>query len=389
MIRIVHIITGLSADGAQTMLFRIISCMDRERFENIVISLSDEGIIGSRIKAGGFRLFCIGMRSFFQSPQVLWKLAAIIRKIKPDIIQGWMYHGNIAALAAAALSGSIPVVWNIRGSHYILRNEKSGTAAVIWLSAKLSGLPVRIINNSNNSAAGHDKYLGYNSKNTVIIPNGFDTERFIPSDDARKEIRAQLGIPPDSLIIGLIGRFHPVKDHAGFIKAAALFAHKVPGVFFLMAGQGVTPQNGELKRFISESGFEERFILLGERNDVEKLNASLDIAVNSSLGEGFPNAIGEAMSCGVPCVVTEVGDSAHIVGDTGISVPARSPGELSEAMIKICRLEATERRVLGYSARERIMRNFSLSEVVRRYEALYNEVLVQKPGAGTKIHPGV
>ena len=210
------------------------------------------------------------------------------------------------------------MVWNIRGSHHILSEEKLLTAATIWIGARLSALPSRIVANSVVSAELHQRRLGFSKHRWTIIPNGFELEKFTPSENARSEVRSELGLPPNTLLIGLIGRYHPVKDHANFLRAAGIFRKHAPDVHFLLAGSGVDGSNAALREQRAALGLLECTHLLGERNDMSRITAALDIASSSSSSEAFPNVIGEAMSCGIPCVVTDVGDSAWLVGDTGL-----------------------------------------------------------------------
>jgi glycosyltransferase involved in cell wall biosynthesis len=173
--------------------------------------------------------------------------------------------------------------------------------------------------------------------------------------------------------MGLIGRFDPLKDHRCFLKAGAkLLSNKREG-FFLLAGREVNWQNRHLKQFIEKLGMSEKVFLLGERHDIPRITAALDIATCSSLAEGFPNVIGEAMSCGVPCVVTDVGDSAWLVGDSGIVVPPRNHEALCEAWLKLIEMGSAKRRILGEKARKRIENHFPIQMIVKKYEQLYEE----------------
>jgi glycosyltransferase involved in cell wall biosynthesis len=287
-----------------------------------------------------------------------------------------MYHGNLAAQAAAiTLPEKTPVLWNIRSSHLILSEEKFMTAATIWIGARSSALPSRIVANSAVSAELHQRHLGFSKHRWAIIPNGFELEKFAPSEAARMDVRAELGLPPNTLLIGLIARYHPVKDHANFLRAAEIFRRDTPGAHFLMAGTGVDSSNAALRELCAASGLQECAHLLGERQDMSRITAALDIASSSSSSEAFPNVIGEAMSCGVPCVVTDVGDSAWLVGDTGLAVPAGDSHALSRAWMELCIRGASQRRALGASARARIAAHFSMASVAKQYEQMYEQIL--------------
>lgn len=375
--RVTHIITALRAEGAQMMLYKLLSRTDRKRFDSAVISLSDEGAMGEKFATLNVPVYTIGMRPSRPTPAGVWRLIRKVRELRPDVIQGWMYHGNLAAQLTGALTGA-PVVWNIRGSHYSLRDEKPLTAATIWISAKLSGLPVRIISNSAASARGHEEKLGYPSDKGVLIPNGFDTEAFAPSAEARSSLRAEIGLDENAIIIGLLARYHPVKDHASFLCAASLIAKRYEGVHFVLAGKDIDSSNTELCRIIEEAKLSRRVHLLGERQDINRLAAALDIASLSSLSEGFPNVVGEAMACGIPCVVTNVGDAAFVVANNGRIVPPGDSRAMAEAWRELIEMCDEDRLELGRQARQRVVENFSLGAIARQYEALYEELICDR-----------
>jgi glycosyltransferase involved in cell wall biosynthesis len=301
----------------------------------------------------------------------------LARRIDPQLIQGWMYHGNLmASMAASGLPKTksreqVPVLWNIRQTVYDLRNERWLTAKLIRLGAHFSARPAAIIYNSQTSAGQHET-LGYRAGKRVIIPNGFDGQVLRPDDAARKAVRAELGVADDNILIGLVARYHPMKDHAGFLRAAAMVAQDHPQVRFALAGTGVSAKQPQLTEGLKQNGLQDRVTLLGERSDIPRLNNAFDISCSASAwGEGFSNAIGEAMACGVPCAVTDVGDSAYLVGDTGLVVPPRGPQALANAIVRLIDIGNAGRRQLGAKARKRIETEYSLRAIVQRYENLY------------------
>ncbi|MGH9720028.1 MAG: glycosyltransferase [Bryobacteraceae bacterium] len=377
MIQVAHVITGLYTGGAEIMLYKLLARTDRTRFNPLVVSLVEGGSIVPKIESLGISVYRCGMHRGIPGPLSATRLVRILRHVQPDLLQGWMYHGNLAAQAvAAALPGRVPVLWNIRGSHHILRDEKATTAAAIWLGARLSKRPVRILCNSTTSARLHEEHLGFASDRWEIIPNGFELDKYAPSAPARADVRQELGVPADALLLGLMGRYNPVKDHGNFLRAArSMRAGRENKIYFVMAGTGVDGANRELARQIAELGLNGSVRLLGERDDMPRVTAALDLAVNSSYSEGFPNVVGEAMSCGVPCVVTDVGDSAWLVGNTGFKVAPRDSEALAAACRTLIDLGAEGRRALGLAARQRVASEFSLDSVSARYESLYETVL--------------
>lgn len=375
-VRILHIISNLSIGGAEMMLYKLLAGMSREKFEPVVISLIGRGALGTRIEALDIPVYTAGMNPRMPTPAALWRLVRLARRLRPDLIQGWMSHGNLAAqLAGAFTPGAGPVLWNIRRSLYSLDHEKPMSRAVVKLGARLSGSPAKILYNSKVGAVQHADF-GYRTDKTLVIPNGFDTELFVPSTEARNVVRPELGVAENSILIGLIGRYSPMKDHANFLRAAALLLRNHPDVHFVLCGRGVTRENPALGRLVRERGIAGRVRLLGERHDMPRLMAALDIASSSSAyDEGFPNVVGEAMSCGVPCAVTDVGDSAWVVGETGRVVPPRNPEALCAAWRELVEMGTAARRDLGMRARQRIKDQFSIEMIVRQYEEVYGEQL--------------
>ncbi|MGB3641561.1 MAG: glycosyltransferase [Rivularia sp. (in: cyanobacteria)] len=372
---ILFIITDLDTGGAEMMLYQLLSRIDRELFSPAIISLLEPGKLGDRIAANDIPIYTLNMKQGVPTPSNIWRLTEIIRQIKPDIIQGWMYHGNIAALwAKLYFLYRVPVLWSIHYSPTSLSLEKRLTALLIKLGAYLSPLSASNIFVSQTSRQQHEK-LGYRSKHNCVIPNGFDTSVFVPSSTAKSEIRFELTLPEDSILIGIMGRYHPMKDHSNFLKAAALISRKYDNIYFILAGTGVDKNNQNLVNLIQEYQLVRQTKLLGERRDIPAVAAALDIAtLASAYGEAFPLVVGEAMSCGIPCTVTDVGDSAFIVGDAGRVVAPRNPEALAQAWEELIEMGTTSRQALGKAARARINKLFSIESIVSEYEKLYSSL---------------
>lgn len=376
--KVLHIITDLDTGGAEMMLYKLCCAINRKRFKPVVVSLKDFGVIGNGIESEGIPVYALGLRRKVPGPFTVERFRQLLRKEQSDIVQGWMYHGNLAAyFAGLASTYSIPVVWNIRHSIYDVRKEKILTRWLIKAGAHISHRPARIVYNSKTSAKQHEA-LGYRAQKTLMIPNGFDTEKFLPDPAARQRIRRELGLSDDILLIGLVARYHPMKDHANFLRAASRLAQQHNNLMFILAGRGVNRSNPVIGRLLAQLGIQEKTVLLDERRDIAQLMASLDIASSaSSWGEGFPNVVGEAMASGVPCVVTDVGDSAFLVGNTGKVVPPDEPQALACAWQELIEMGEVERRHRGGRARDRIVQNFTLDNVAQQYERLYEDVLSQ------------
>ena len=375
MPRIIYIITGLSTGGAEMALYNLLNGGIAERFNCLVISLADEGAMGEKIEALGVPVATLGMRNGLPSLGGLKTLYTLVREFEPDVIQGWMYHGNlIASLARRMASGSPSLVWNIRQSLYELKNEKFLTRQVIRLNRFFSTEVDALLYNSQLSKKQHEAF-GFSATESRVVPNGIDVQKYLLSSSHRKKIRSELGVLDDAVIVGHVARYHPMKDHQLFIKAAVKIAKRNAGIYFLLSGRNVLLENADIERLVPAT-LSNRFFFLGERNDVSELMCAMDVlCLSSAWGEGFPNVIGEAMATGLPCVATNVGDSEIIIGDTGVTVPACSEDELISGIEMLAMMTHQERESLGEEARARIEDNYKLSEIVSRYTLLYKKLI--------------
>ena len=255
-------------------------------------------------------------------------------------------------------------------------NRRAATIQVIKVSAYLSKLlPDRIVYVSNASKKIHEQ-KGYAQDKGLLIPNGFDTREFMPDRDIRSDMRKQLNVPPDTFVIGLVARWHQQKDHANFFSAAGILARRNPNVKFVLCGENVTSDNFELMNMIESNCVRSKTRLLGLRRDIKRIMLMLDVnTISSNAGESFPMVVGEAMASGIPCVVTDVGDSARIVGETGRVVPHSNPEALAAAWQEILELSAEKRLELGRQAQAHILENFDIKRIVEKYQDLYLSVV--------------
>ena len=373
--RVAHLITGLEVGGAEMMLWKLLSTLDRGAFEPLVISLVTPGPMGARIAELGIRVESLHLPRGLPNPAAIGRLARLLRGFRPDLLQTWMYHANLLGALAAPLARRPALVWNIRQSDLDPRFTSRSTRLVARLGGALSNLaPDRIVCCSQRAREVHCA-LGYRDDLMTVIPNGFDLDRFRPDPRAGAELRAALRVPVGAPLLGLVARLDPQKDVQTFIAAARRVQAELPDCRFLLCGLGMDPGNRALVDEIADAGLAQSVTLLGPRTDTPRVFAALDLLVSSSAyGEGFPNVIGEAMACGVPCAVTDVGDSAAIVADTGVAVPPRDPQALAGAIVRLLR-EGPERLARrGEAARGRIADHFSLSRIADRYGSLYRSL---------------
>lgn len=369
--RVLFVTTGLATGGAERMLYRLIPGLVAGGLKIGVVSLRGRGSVSGEIEALGVAVWHLGLDSARDLPLATMRLRGIARDFRPDVVQGWMYHGNLAAWLLRALwSRRARLCWSVRQSLPDLGLEKPRTRRVIRVCARVSAGVDAIVYNALLARRQHE-VIGYASVPGRLIDNGFDTGIFRPDAEAAAAIRHELGLRLSDRLIGLIARFHAMKGHEVCLRAAANLAARAPDVHFLLAGHGVDASNPALAPWLNEPVLMGRAHLLGERTDVPALTCALDVATSASLAEAFPNTLGEAMSCGVPCVATDVGDARRIVGNTGLIVPPGNAEAMASAWARLLALPKTELAALGSEARQRVSDCFSLERTVANYLELY------------------
>ncbi len=372
--KICHVITGLGSGGAEIALCRLLESLRPPHFEHSVIVLGSEAALSERV-AESATVHHLGMRPGRAGPRDVLRLRQMLRREAADLVHAWMYHAHL--LTTLAVWGErTPHLWSVHHSLSDVATDKRLTRVVIRLNAWFSTRPQRILYASRVSASQHEA-CGFCKARTAVIPNGYDTKAFAPNPGERARVRASLDVPEDALVIGLVARVHPTKDHANFCSAARLFLDSHPDTIFILVGDGTSMDNPELAALIDTAGLRARVRLLGRRTDIPAVNAAFDIATLSSRGEAFPNAVAEAMACGVPCVATNVGDVPEIVGDTGKVVPPRDSVALSAGWSRLAALGAEGRRSLGLRARRRIIEHYANSIRAHRYADLYSSLVLE------------
>ena len=366
-----HVITGLQAGGAETLLARLLAHLDPAGVESNVISLTGSGPIGERLEAMGVPVKALGMGPRPRLSEIRALRRALL-EARPDVVQTWLLHANVLGGMAARLAGVGPVVWGVHMTG-VDRATYGGVAVAVHQAERVlsHGVPTAIVATSESAAATMST-LGYAGSRIVTIPHGFELQQFKPDAAEGRLTRQELGLSDDNLVVGHFARFHPVKDHRTLLEAAARVASQLPKVRFLLCGTDVTHQNPVLARWAKPLG--EAVLMLGERSDVERLYRALDLMVLSSTAESAPLVVGEAMASGVPCVATRCGDAPLWIGDTGRIVETRDPAALADAMAELLSLPDRERRELGARARIRIRDNYEFARMSDAYLDLWRGV---------------
>ncbi len=368
--RVCHIISNMMPGGAESMLVKLVKALPDH--DHIILSFLSGGALASEAQLHGATLIALDANRSVGAALKLRQVANLLHELRPDVVQGWMYHGNLAASAAA--SGRFPVVWNVRQTLARLSDNKFRTRAVILGTVPFARHSRAIVYNSKVAAVQHERW-GYPNARRVVIMNGFDLTIFRPSNAARSEIRAELGLASTARLIGRIARNDPMKDNVMLIEGFARLAGSNPDVHLVLVGRGMNGSERALKELIGTTGLTSRVHLLGERLDIPRITASLDVAVLTSRhSEAFPNVIGEAMACGVPVVATAVGSVPDIIDDPARVVPPANPEAFAAAVVHVLSLDASQRRNLGHADRARIERFFSLCSIADQYADLWQRI---------------
>lgn len=295
--------------------------------------------------------------------------------MKPDVVQTWMYHADVVGGVITRLAGMTPVIWNVRNASLEVGIAGLSTRILARVSAVFSWLlPTAIISNSQKAVGVHQA-LGYRLTKFVVIPNGYDLSRFYPDFTARHRIRKEWLIAEDEVLVGMVARWDPYKDHETFLKALAALVPKECSVRYVLIGEGMDYFNSALISSLQAHGLADHVLLKGSHADIPAVMNALDLHVLSSASEAFPNVVAEAMACGTPCVVTDVGDAALIVGDTGWVLPPGAPLKLARTIeMAISVVNRDGKVTIGKKCRERIAEKFSEKVMVTRYVALWRNV---------------
>lgn len=371
--KIVHIIIGLNVGGAELMLQRLVlNSTKKGKFNHYVISLTDLGVIGPKLQAEGIKVYSLGIKSLSSLPLTFFKLKRIIKEIEPDVVQTWMYHSDLIGGLAAKSLGIENVIWGIRNTELNTKKNFS-RQAILNICAKLSySIPSQIACVANTAMYTHIKQGGYDASKMLVIPNGFDINKFKPNEIQRFELRDKLNIKSDELVIGNIGRFDPVKNHKNFIKACISLLQKGYNFKVLLAGRDVDLNNPEISKLFKKNKLSKYFLFLGEIDDTPSFYNTIDVFCLCSYTEGFPNVLGEAMATGKVCLATDAGDAWVVIADKGFRIDSTSFADIAIALERnILNKALSDLNNIGNAARLSIVNSYSINKIVSQFEDLY------------------
>lgn len=375
--KILHIITGLNNGGAEAILFR--NVVYDQKNTHIIISLMDLGYFGEPMKKAGISVYVLNIHRGKLSFKGLIELYRLIKEIRPDIIQTWMYHADLLGSVIAKICGVKSIVWGVHHSNLSPRLNKLTTRIVALVCARLSfWIPNKIICCSESAAKEHIR-LGYKSNKIVIVSNGVDISLFKPDALLRQKIRKDLKIRTEEVLLGMVARWDSLKDHANLITALGLLSKiEIKQWKCILVGPGITEKNNDLVELLIKNNILDCVQLLDARSDIPSIMNALDIHVLPSSGESFGNVTIEAMACGVPAIVTNVGSGELIVGKTGWVVPSSNAKELLDAiLLAIGEMDNSDSWAIRQSAcRAKVIQQFSIEHMVNNYCKVWKSVLM-------------
>ncbi|MGI3034128.1 glycosyltransferase [Vibrio diabolicus] len=364
MKHIIHVISSLNVGGAELMLKRLI---ENDKINtHSVITLLNGGVLKNEFEATGVRVISLCINRHLDIPFSIFKLRKIIKGLNPDVVQTWMYHSDFLGGIAARTLGIDKVVWNVRNTDLKARGK------INFAFRKICGffsrvIPDEIVYVSESARVSHEKE-GFDSSKSVVIYNGFDTEKYKFSKRLRDNLRKEMNVDDKDILVFSVGRYADAKDHKSFIDVIkGLRSHNVKGV---MIGREMDYNNEEITKYINCDN--DLFLLMGERDNVHELLSSADIFCLHSITEGFPNVLGEAMSVGLPCITTRAGDAEHILNNHLYTCEVGNVSQMMDRILTLSRISQIDRVNIGKVNRERIISNFTLSKTITDYQKVYS-----------------
>lgn len=371
--KIFHVITGLNNGGAESSLYRLTTADSYN--QHIVISLTDMGIYGERLSQAGLHVDALHMKRGSISPLSVFKLFALIKSVKPDVVQTWMYHADLIGGIAARLAGTKAIAWGVRNSTLDSCTTSRSTRLVAKICAFISKvIPTKITTCSTNAKQVHIE-LGYHADKFAVIPNGYDLKKLFPDSDSRALCKSKWGFSQEDIIIGVVARWDPQKDHKNLVNALGkLSATNLKCVFI---GTNMDANNTDLVNMVSASGASKSIYLMGPTTEIALVMNGLDLHIlPSAYGEAFPNVVAEAMACGTPCIATDVGDAEFIIGDTGWIVPPCDSDALANAiqsaLDQMGNIEMWKQKQMQCA--QRITDLFSIEKMVNSFNQIWRDI---------------
>lgn len=370
MRKIVHIIIGLNVGGAELMLKRLVlNSKSLDGYKHEIISLTDLGVVGKDLKHAGVQVYTLGMNNIFSLLSIFLSLRSLLKKIQPDVVQTWMYHADFIGGITAKSLGIKKIIWGIRTTDVSQGGSKL-TIILRSICAKLSySVPTDIVCAAHVSKDLHIK-VGYDAKKMHVIPNGFELNKLVATEEDRNRIRQEFNIPRDAVVIGSIGRFNIVKNQKIFIETAKHLVSLYPNLVFMLVGRDNTPENIELMSWLNENHLADNFRLLGQRSDIPACFKAMNLFCLHSKTEGFPNVLAEAILSNTLCLSTNVGDVKYLLQEDFI-VSENTSLSLAEKIKYILNLNLEDVELIKKHQNYRIVSHYSMVVCIENFHKLY------------------
>ncbi len=368
------LIRSLNIGGAERQLIELVRSLDTARYRIVIVTFYDGGSLRHELEqCDDVAVFSLGKRGRWDLVSPIRRLLRLLRTYRPQILHGYASEPNVLALLVGRFFNN-KIVWGIRRSSVDLTKLDSLSRVTQRLGSLLSHGADLVI---YNSEAGKRQHLahGYCAARAIVIQNGIDIRRFAPDAAARQRQRAEWGLAEGEFAIGLVGRLNPVKDHPTFLRAAALFHQQYPSSRFICIGPGTADYQEELQALAAKLAIADRVLWVGGGSVMPMAYNALDLCALCSVDEGFPNVVGEAMACGIPCIVTDVGDASLIVDIPECVIPPRDPQAMAAAWVRLARLSYEERTCLGQQGRKRITQEFTPQALARKTQTAFEALL--------------
>ena len=376
MIRLFLLIRSLNVGGAERQLIELVKGLDKNIFIITVGVFYHEGPLIEEIKdIHGINVISLNKRGRWDIIRFVFRFIKLLKTLQPDILYSFLPDANLVGLISGKIARVKQIVWGVRASNMDISRYDWLAGISLRLSSFLARFPDAIIANSYVGRSFHES-IGYSNKRFYVIHNGINAERFKPDRNAGTRVRAEWGIDKKTVLIGIVARMDPMKDHPTFLKAAQNFIQRHNDVCFVCVGDGLVDYKEKLYLLSEELGLRDFVIWAGLRSDMPAMYNALDIVTStSSFGEGFPNVVGEAMACGVPCVVADVGDSAIIVGETGIVVPPKDTQALADGWRSMLRRLNDKSYSIKEMARARIVSCYNSEIFIQKTSRIFLSLL--------------
>ncbi len=381
-IRVLFLIPSLERGGAERQAVALAKALATRGHHVHVVTFYPRGVFADDLAGSAVQLHSLDKRGRWDLGSLL-RLRSIVARSGAQIVYSWLSSANVAAGLMRLSMPGLRLVWAVRDAGMPTSSQGLFQRLVLRLENLASALPDLVV---VNSRAGRDRCLerGFPASRLRVIPNGIDVDRFSADPAARARVRSELGILESEVVVGMVARLDPVKDHTTFLRAAAEAVAVRPDLRFVCVGGGEPTYEHSLRDSAERLGIARRVVWLGARDDVPSLLNAFDVATLTSVSEGFPNSVAEAMATGLPCVVTDVGDCAYLVGDTGLVTRCGSPAALAEAWLHLANLTPARRGVVGATARSRIASTFGTHTLTCAMEDALVGLLVASNQSGDR-----